>query len=44
MRAILFGTVYILLTQAVEIQTEMRDVVMVLIGALATATPSLSAR
>lgn len=32
-----FGTVYILLTQAVEIQTEMRDVVMVLIGTLATS-------
>lgn len=32
-----FTTVYILLTQTVEIQTEMRDVVMVLIGTLATS-------
>ena len=32
-----FATVYILLTQTVEIQTEMRDVVMVLIGTLATS-------
>ena len=35
--AAFFGTIYLLLTQAITVQQEMRDVVMMLLGTLAAS-------